>query len=271
MFFSSTYQWPITFKEIALVSKYDPVIAKVIDFTINGWPKQADEAKRSYSNQALQLTVDHNCLFWGSRVVIPPTHRQDILKMLHTDPPGKSRMKSLKFLWWPNLDSEIKNTVRECMICQKTRKSTPLAPLQPWVWPRHNWQRLHLDFAHLDEKDFLILADSHFKWIEIFHMTTTTSSKTIEKLRHCFAAYGLPVTVVTDDGPQFKSVEFRDFLKSNGVHYVLTPPFHPTSNGLAERAVQTIKDAFLRQLLQDSKTKVNRSLQHCIDSLLFVY
>lgn len=110
--------------------------------------------------------------------------------------------------------------VKECCICQKTRRSSPLVLLQSRSWPHHNWQRLHLDFANFQDKDFLILVDSRSKWVDIFQMSNTTSCKTIERLRTCFAAYGLPNTAVTDGGPQFTSKEFKEFFTFNGVHHI---------------------------------------------------
>lgn len=273
-FFSQTYQLPITHKEISIATKYDPILSKVLDFVNNGWPNHIQDAElKPFSDKTLQLSVDRGCLLWGNRVVIPATHREEILLLLHSEHPGESKMKSLarSYTWWPNMDRDIEEKVKTCMICQKTRKSIPLSPLQPWAWSNHCWQRVHLDFAHQNDKDFLILVDSYSKWIEIFPMSSTTSDKTIEKLRHCFAAYGLPTTIVTDGGPQFKSQEFGNFLKSNGIHHVFTPPYHPASNGLAERAVQTVKAAFLKQLLEENKIGPKRSLQHKVDAFLFVY
>ncbi len=72
-------------------------------------------------------------------------------------------------------------------------------------------------------------------------MTSTTSQKTIDELRKLFAAYGLPEQVVSDNGPQFVSDEFTTFLKSNGVKHIRCSPYHPSSNGAAERFVQTFK------------------------------
>ena len=72
-------------------------------------------------------------------------------------------------------------------------------------------------------------------------MSTTTAAKTITALREMFARYGLPEQVVTDNGLQFTSTEFRQFLTTNGVKHILCSPYHPSSNGAAERLVQTVK------------------------------
>ena len=58
-----------------------------------------------------------------------------------------------------------------------------------------------------------------------------------------FATYGLPQQLVSDNGPQFVAAEFTQFLKENGVKHVRCSPYHPSSNGLAERFVQSFKQA----------------------------
>ena len=73
------------------------------------------------------------------------------------------------------------------MTCQSMRNMSPEAPLRPWVWPARVWQRVHVDFAEKDKQMYLVFIDSHSKWIEVFLMTSTTSIKTTECLRPCFA------------------------------------------------------------------------------------
>ena len=63
-------------------------------------------------------------------------------------------------------------------------------------------------------------------------MVSITSLKTMEVL---FARYGIPEEVVSDNGPQLASKEFSQFLKQNGVKFTRVPPYHPASNGAAER------------------------------------
>ncbi|XP_054283366.1 uncharacterized protein K02A2.6-like [Macrosteles quadrilineatus] len=273
-FFSSIDEMPITFKEISLATRHDPVLSKVLDHTLNGWPSYNNSPQlKPYFSRSTELSVEQDCLLWGRRVVIPAPHRKEVLALLHKEHPGESRMKNLarSYVWWPNMDNDLEEMVKNCFICQSTRNSLQLAPLQQWSWPKHCWQRIHIDFASFHNKEFLIIIDSFSKWMEVIYMTSITSAKTIEKLRTCFSAYGLPSTLVSDGGPQLNSKEFDDFLKANAILHVVTPPYHPASNGLAERAVQTTKKSFIRQLLHDEKSGEPRALQHRIDSFLFAY
>ena len=74
------------------------------------------------------------------------------------------------------------------------------------------------------------------------HITTlATSSVTIEKMRSTFATFGIPEILVIDNGTNFTSAEFEEFLKSNEIRHIRMAPYHPASNGLVERAVQAFK------------------------------
>ncbi|XP_075743965.1 uncharacterized protein LOC142802803 [Rhipicephalus microplus] len=90
---------------------------------------------------------------------------------------------------------------------------------------------------------YLVVVDAHSKWPEVCSMTTTTSEATIACIHELFCRFGFPETLVSDNGSQFISAEFRAYLKHRGIRHVRTAPYHPSSNGLAERFVQTLKSA----------------------------
>ena len=91
-------------------------------------------------------------------------------------------------------------------------------------------------------------------------MNMSTSSATIEKLRMAFATHGLPDILVTDNGSNFMSKEFEEFLKQNGIRHIRTAPYHPASNGQAERAVQTFKEEMKKMSGGSVETQVSRFL-----------
>ena len=83
-------------------------------------------------------------------------------------------------------------------------------------------------------------------------VNSTSSSATIEVLRDLFARFGIPKQLVSDNSAQFVSEEFQAFIRSNGIRHITSATYHPATNGLAERAVQTSKQA-LRSVYQSSK------------------
>ena len=66
-------------------------------------------------------------------------------------------------------------------------------------------------------------------------MSSTTAAQTISVLCPIFTTHGIPEQLLSNNGPQFTSSEFTDFCKGNGVKHVRVSPYHPASNGLAER------------------------------------
>ena len=117
----------------------------------------------------------------------------------------------------------------------------------------------------------MVLIDSHSKWLEVFPTKSTTSQKTIEILRHVFERYGFPHQLVSDNGPQFTSGEFKIFCQQNGIRHTLIPPYHPASNGAAERAVGILKQALLKDVLDCKDGRHHISLQHKLAIFLLQY
>ena len=74
-----------------------------------------------------------------------------------------------------------------------------------------------------------------------------------------------------DNGPQFIASEFVDFLKQNGVKQTLAAPYHPSSNGAAERTVQTLTEALQKEAERVRRDAPKRSLKHQLANCLFQY
>ena len=103
----------------------------------------------------------------------------------------------------------------------------------------------------------LVVVDAHSKWMEVSIVNSATTATTIEKLRAMFAIHGLPRTVVSDNGSVFTSSDFEQFMLRNGIRHIRTAPYHSASNGLAERAVQTLKEGLKKLTSGCLETKLS--------------
>ena len=216
-------------------------------YTQSGWPDTLDTEDadlKLFHNRRNELSLENNVLLLGNRVVIPFCFQSRVLDVLHSTHIGISRMKNLarQYMWWPKIDCDTEAKVKACSTCAASGPDPPPTVLHPWEWPKKPWSRVHLDYAGpFLRKIFLLIVDSHSKWIDVHITSTSTMVVTMESLQLTFSSLGLPEILVTDNGSLLTSSEFTDFVKVNGIQHVRTVPYHPTSNGLAERAIQTFK------------------------------
>ena len=267
LLFETLNSSPLTAAEIRSLTDKDPLLSRVRSNVLRGWHDTDQPAMRPYQSRSSELSVQDGCLLWGSRVVIPPRGRAIFLSLLHEGHPGITRMKTLArgYVWWPSMDSELEDSVKRCSKCQEHQRLPAKAPMHPWEWPDRPWARIHVDYAGpIEGKMVLIMVDAHSRWLEALVVNSATSQTTIEKLRSVFATHRLPEVLVSDNGSVFTSAEFDEFVRRNGIKHLTSAPYHPASNGLAERAVQTVKIAL-------KKATTGTSLETRISRFLFQY
>ena len=254
---------PVTSDAIARETRKDSILSRVYKYTLNGWDesKALEENLKPFYNRRLELSLFNGIIMLGTRVVVPTKFRGQILDEIHSGHLGVVKMKSVArtYVYWPKIDQQIEEKARGCPGCRQVLKAPPTTQLHPWEWPSKPWRRLHIDFAgpYLD-KMFLIVVDAHSKWPEVVPMNSATSASTIKALRFIFARFGLPQQIVSDNGAQFTSSEFNSFVTSNGIRHIRSAPFHPATNGLAERFVQSFKAAM--KSAKASKNTVDKHL-----------
>ncbi len=239
----------------------DNSLSKVYQLIQKGWSVNHEKELTPYFNKRNELSIVQGCLLWGIRTIIPQKYRKQTLELLHSAHPGVVKMKLLarSYVWWPSIDSDIESLAKSCPGCQRDQRNPKTAPLHPWEWPSTPWKRIHIDFAgkFLDHM-FLIVVDAHSKWPEVVPMNSTTTGQTIKVLRTIFARTGLPEQIVSDNGPQFVSAEFQNFTKMNGITHIKSAPYHPATNGLAERFVQTFKQSM--KAMKRENSDINKKL-----------
>ena len=114
--------------------------------------------------------------------------------------------------------------------------------------------RLHADFTGpVNGTMLLIVVDCFFKWIEAILMRSTTTARTVHELSVLFSRFGLPLQLCTDNGPQFTSDWMASFVRRHGIRHIRVASYHPSSNGLVERAVRTVKER-IKAVRRDDKS-----------------
>jgi len=242
---------PVSASQIKNWTCRDPILSKAVMHTMQGWPEKAPtEELVTYWMRRLELSIQDGCLLWGNRVVVPPQGREIVLQELCKAHPGVVRMKLLarSYVWWPSINGDIENKVRLCHECQVNQTVRRKVPMHPWEYPEKPWSRIHVDYAGpWLGKMFLVIVDAYSKWLDVHVMDTSTSAATMEQLRVTFANQGLPGVLVGDNAACFTSEEFESFLSKNGIKHVTSAAYHPSSNGFAERAIQTFKDGMRKR------------------------
>lgn len=119
--------------------------------------------------------------------------------------------------------------------------------------PTLPWQMIGVDLFHHDGHEFLIVVDYYSFFFQTKELRQATAATVISACTEIFATHGLPVRICSDNGPPFSSKAFKDVFASLQIQQVFSSPYHPRSNGMAERAVQEAK----KLLIKCSRDKVS--------------
>lgn len=128
----------------------------------------------------------------------------------------RCRLRVKQSVWWPELSQQLKDIIRECHTCVK--ESSP--PREPLIKSKLPWQKVATDLFILDGVNYLLAVDYFSRYPEIVKLSSTTSKTIITALKSIFSRFGIPETVISDNGPQYASTEFEDFAKSYGFTHI---------------------------------------------------
>ncbi|KAG7301819.1 hypothetical protein JYU34_013203, partial [Plutella xylostella] len=263
---------PVTSEQLSRETSDDVILRQVIKYVCDGWPRKVQDARlKPYFLCKVELSFEKGVLMRGHKVVIPEKMQQKVLRELHNSHLGIVKTKALarsKF-WFPGVDTAIENMINSCHICLSMRPSPPRAPVVSWPYPDKPFQRIHMDFlGPIKNEMYLVIVDAHTKWVECYNMKDNiTTSMVISKLCEYMSRFGIPISVVSDNGSSFTSGQFSDFCKLNGISHVTTAVYHPASNGQAESCVKIVKKGIKTALLAGgiARDVNNRLLKYLFD------
>ena len=126
-----------------------------------------------------------------------------------------------------------------CPVCP------PLEPALPT--PKHAWEIVGTDLYSHERRKYIIVVDYYSRYFETMLLRSEKSIDTINTLKSIFARYSITETVVSDNGSQYISQEFKEFQEKYGFQAIKSSPKHPQGNSVVERAIKTIKGILERE------------------------
>lgn len=211
--------------------------------------KTGDFSKQDSYIRALkeELTCSGELILRGTRILIPETLRKQVLNLGHEGHQGivrtKQRLRSK--VWWPKMDQEAEQLCKQCHACQLVGQQNPPTPIKSSDLPQGPWMKIAVDLMgpFPSGETLFVVTDYYSRYVEVEIMHSTTAGAVIQALTRIFAMHGLPYTLVSDNGPQFISEKFKNFMKTNGILHRKTTAYWAQANGLVERANKTLLKA----------------------------
>ena len=240
---------PITdqkYLELQQATTSDPVLSKISELILAGWPrKEASVAEdiKPYFAFRDELAVENGVVYRGERAIVPQSLKDDYIQQLHRGHIGieATKRRANDIVFWPGMSSDIDKALALCSICQTSRNHQPREPLLSYPVPSQPWSIVATDMFYWRSITYLVTVDSYSGWYEIDTLRDTSAATVIKKLKAHFARFGRPVTLISDCGQPYSSEEFRKFMRAWNIEHVRSSPYHASSNGLAEKSVQTAK------------------------------
>ena len=138
------------------------------------------------------------------------------------------------------MGNEVTQEISSCEACQRLLPSQPHEPMKEESVGNHPMEQVGADLFQFQGEDWLVMVDrySGYPWTRKLHKTDTKA--VLAALRSWFSDTGLPGTIRTDGGPQFRG-EFDAYCGARGIKHETSSPYNPSSNGLAEAGVKNMK------------------------------
>lgn len=230
----------------------DPALSTLGTVITNGWPDsraQLPPIVSQYWPWKSELAVHNGIIYKGHKIIIPSSMRVEMLGKIHRSHQGAdSNLRRARLvMFWPGMTSQIVETAQQCGLCALYKPQLSREPMLSHPIPNNPWELISQDLFKWSGKWYMVTVDHYSDWIEVDPLENdTTATKIIEKTMHHFARFGVPFRLLTDNGPQYISYEFKKFAKTWGFEHVTRSPYHEQATGKAESGVKIAK-SFLKK------------------------
>jgi len=242
------------------VEPLDPQVASIVEMAASCAEYQELVRTIQHGRQLAELPVDHparglyrnvfhtmayepsiGLLTIHNKIVVPKEARKQVLKSLHIQHTGvvKTQKNANQLYYWPGMKNDIAQLIGNCQECIALLPSRPKEPCIQTTAERP-FEAMSADLGMLNGTSYLIAVDRYSGWPLVSQLRKLETSAITKVFEEWFLEYGRPLTLRTDNGPQFRS-EFDEWCEKMGIIHEKSSPEHHESNGHAECAVKEMK------------------------------
>nr|XP_004210337.1 uncharacterized protein K02A2.6-like [Hydra vulgaris] len=269
--FTAEYACPkaLSLLDIQKETKANPILQILTELiTSNTWhkllyPNCPPELKKfqkdllAYRNIRQEITVNKtsDLILKANRIVLPRSQEMTVIQLAHNSHMGLEKTKSLlrEKVYFPGLDTKVEEYIKRCAICQILGKQNAPAQLLITPTPEEVWDTVNIDYLGPLPNEFylVVLIDQTLKFpvVDIIH--NTSADLLIDFLQKTIAVYGIPKTIVSDNGPLFTSFKIKMFLNKLNIQHKQITPLWPQANSQAESfmkpLIKTIRAAHIER------------------------
>ena len=239
----------ITLNKVKKATEADTTLQKLSNTIALGFPNDKtllDPELKTYWPYRDELCIEDGIIYRGTRVLIPAAMRPDMLTKLHASHVGVDATirKARDSIYWPSISSDVTNLCQNCSVCQLHQPSNTKEPMQSQLIPQRRWQICSTDLFTVNKADYLLIVDNLTKYWEVEQLTELSAEEVVLKSKAIFARQGIPEIIISDNGPQYTSKEYKQFSSVWDFHHYTSSPHHSNGNGTAEAAVKVVKKIY---------------------------
>ena len=176
-------------------------------------------------------------------------------------------------VWFPGINTAVESAVKHCIPCQANSNRREYEPLSMSELPPGPWQHLSIDFCGPlpSGESLLVITDEYSRYPVVEILTNTGVENVIPIVDKVLSQFGYPIVIKSDNGPQFRSKLWQDYMKTCGIEHRRITPLWPKANAQAEsfnkpvmkaiRSAHVLRTGWKKELYKFCR--MYRSTPHC--------
>ena len=212
--------------------------------------------------------------------VIPVNRRQVAIDMCHRNAGHQGRDRTLGLMkgqfWWPGMATALCLAIQNCGRCKQFEANCQLPAMEPIVCTQP-MELVHVDYVGMEVtvaakekpvvKNVLVVVDHFTRYVQAYVTNNHTAHTTARVLyNNFFSVFGFPQKLLSDQGTEFTGDVIAAMCKLLGIEKIRTTPYHPQTNGSAERVHQT-----LQRMISKLDLEKRRKWPEHVGSVLITY